>query len=1423
MDGVITYDLVSGTNRQFVTEADWIPGFWNYLLDLDRDDLVAELIQNDLDQDATRTVISFEEDRLICEGNGRPVEAEGWQRLRKIQGAGDSVPTKRRKIGVKNHGLKTAFTIGDELQLMSAGLGIIQTLYAKGRNEAPYPGASAMPIADPLAPANGCRVTIWYRNESIRPSQGEANILGPVSEQEIDELFLSACANTPEQFAGIVSPEVVPNYEIVLRHCRLGEARFRFSCTKPHKIAKRIEVFRRRCRVSGTVTSLPKDLQEQAARRLVPLKGRLRQRVADFFRRDRYFFVEVSWPTNQRGKPRIGIGRFRYPIGYPKTSHEARTGHGVNFNAPIASDNKRHGPARNEATNEELGAACELLLTDVLARYTIPRWGPDGLNLLIPSPSIDNYDKTIRPLLAALARQGALPLLNWRTAAELVCKGKRQEVNAVARRLAVRKNSMEERKYRFVIPVTTWKKGAINPTLSLLCPRSEMQLDPRTHTDIVRLLADYKTPGFNEDFTTFDENDVFSRVMGEGNEYFSAIADPQREFAEPLIVRSYLDLIKLALDEGKCDHSIEESLMETLLIPDIHAQATSLRELYYRAPLPSDVPGLRLPPVMHLDIVAHPLLKRRKWHRPKYTMAQFLEDDTLRTADEDTRRLFWKWLSDNAWSVAPRERPKLADLAIWPDENGSLCRISDLCDPRSQRIGEVLVNSIRRPHPKVRNSKLVSTKSRARTSIRRVPTKEELVLWLDTRLAGITLGETPDAAIYRELIRFEADLTILCKDIAIARLLKATEFTLPALAQDGSIQPRTALVMPGRSNDRLALLSRFLLKEQRHVAVLDKLSPSLSVPTTAMLLDTLSEDPTNFSFLQARLQHLLSITEPNDEGRRQLADMPILPVRNQPRAPMTLAFTGNRGDYWGTWKTRVSGKGLSQEDQDRYRAAGVTSELPNLETSRAFFEWLCTQKQAVLEQHMPCVLRHILHPDGPTRWAKAFTDTPFIPAAGQEGLRLVSLRMALRKPVYLPDAGDLGDAVIGKDSGVLLIVDHVKEVVEPISERLCNLGIRSLREALKEPVNVTGAGDVVRASDNVLAGFGVLQSFRFRRTLLKRLNELGVESDLVRRDWYHRLGWVKDIHFADEVHAQYRLRGKTYLLQVDAGFDPTSNNFWMKRDRSIGLSSLYESIARQLVFKPGAKPIHLLALERALSIEINDPSYGRLASGVSDPKDDNVITADADRNEYDDNIDVDPGEAVFGHSPFEPDKTRNSPTPSPIHSNSEGAPRRSVHRNKTSSSWGNEGPPKDTPELEREHIETLKTNHYASHCQMCLCERLPQDLAPIGSYIEWEEVRRRIMEAHHVDLKSAGGARHAGNLLLLCTLHHNNFGRRLTRAAVTAALRANTKDKMIDFGVGSKVNGRQIELVIPDTGEVVELFFTNEHAIFWLSHGQTSD
>lgn len=1081
---------------QFVTEADWIPGFWNYLLDLNRDDLIAELIQNDLDQDATRTVISFERDHLICEGNGRPVEADGWKRLRKIQGAGDSVPAKRGKIGVKNHGLKTAFTIGDEIRLMSAGQAIVQTLYAHGRNRPPHPGASPAPVADPEGPLGGCRIIIRHRNAPIEPRHGEANVLGAVGAEEIDALFRAACASAPEQFAGIVSPEVAPRYEIVLRHWRLGEARFEFSCTKPRKITKRIELFRRRCTVSGTVSGLPDGLQEQAARRLVPLKGRLRQRVADFFRRGNRFFVEVSWAVDGHGKPKAGTGRFRYPIGYPADSHQARTGHGAYFNAPIASDNKRHGPARNEATNGELRAACEALLIDVLARHAVPRWGPDGLNPLVPSPGAENQDEAVRPLLAALASQGAMPTLTW-AAVTALFEPKARKAKAAPRRLAVPRGAAETRRYRFVIPAPTWASETSDHALSIVSPRFELQLDPRTHTAIVDLLTDQQTSGFGETFVTFDQEDAFSRLTDGGNDYFDALSDPEADLAHPFIARGYLDLIQAATGNECCDDDTEDVLQDALLLPELSGQPAPFRELHSSAVLPSDVPGLNFPPILHPALAGHPLFKRRKWRRPRYTMAGFLESGTLQNADDDTRRLFWNWLRRNERRITPRERPKLAGILIWPDDKGRLCVVSDLCDPRSRRVAGVLRNFIRQPHEQVRRSRLVSSGGKARTAVRRSPTDQEVTDWLNDRLALFPASVTPDARTVLALGKFEADLATLLQDAGIARALKGADMTLPALAQDGSIQERTTLVMPDRAVERLALPTRFLLRNRQRAAALDKLSPVLTAPTVAMLLDAFAEDGANFAALQPRLHQFVSFTEPDDDYRAQLADLPTIPVHGSPLPPSALAFTGTRGDYWGAWKRRLSGKGLPQNDQERYRAAGVTSALPDRETSRAFFTWLSEQDESVLQRHIRCVLRHILHRDGPVHWAAIFTDIPFIPARSRDGIHLVSLRTAQRRPVFLPDAEDVAEAIVQHDPGALLVIDHVREVAEPVRGPLRNLGIRSLREALREPESMHGAGETAPAGIDVVERLRALRSRHFRQTFFKRLSTLGVETDLV--------------------------------------------------------------------------------------------------------------------------------------------------------------------------------------------------------------------------------------------------------------------------------------------------------------------------------------
>ena len=82
-----------------------------------------------------------------------------------------------------------------------------------------------------------------------------------------------------------------------------------------------------------------------------------------------------------------------------------------------------------------------------------------------------------------------MPVLKWRAAAELLLKRKTQRLKAAIRRVAVRDGTARKRRYKLVVPIATWSLNTVDPALAVLCPRSELQLDPRTHPEIVRLLT----------------------------------------------------------------------------------------------------------------------------------------------------------------------------------------------------------------------------------------------------------------------------------------------------------------------------------------------------------------------------------------------------------------------------------------------------------------------------------------------------------------------------------------------------------------------------------------------------------------------------------------------------------------------------------------------------------------------------------------------------------------------------------------------------------------------------------------------------------------------------------------------------------------------------------------------------------------------
>ena len=1422
------FNIEIGSDSEFVTEVDEIPIVWNYLLGLNRNALIAELVQNDLDQDATRTIIRFEEDQLICEGNGRPVDSEGWARLRKLQGAGDSVPAKRGKIGAKNHGLKTAFAIGDELHLSSAGLKIVQTLYANGRNNQPRPGAYKRPVLDPEAPDNGCRVVIKYRKEEIKSVIGEAFTLPAFNLQESDELFKNSCRSIPEQFIGIVSPYVVKSYEIVLKHWQLGEAKFKFSCSHPHKKLKykRFEVFRRRCIVSGYKDSLPQNLMEEVAIRMFPLEGQLKQRVASFYQRPRNrHFVEISWQVNRKGKPKKGVGKFRYPIGYPEGSAHALTGHYISFSAPIVSDSERHGPAKNEPSNEQLRELCEGLLVDTIEFYLVRKWRASGLILLIPNPNVSGGDDIVRPLLAKIACDGAMPTLKWEAATIQVMNAKKRKtlskLSSVLKRVS-KEDTFVESKYRFVIPVATWKEDEIDASLTAVCPRSELQLDSHVHREIIKLLTEGNTEGFEDEFITFDENDALARARGMGNDYFPACTDYEKEFTEPLFVRFYLDVIHNWLGCNDSDTDLEKKLQEALLLPDSNANPVRFQDLYASAPLPNNVPGLTLPHVLHHEVANHPIFDRRKWSRPKYKFKNFLASGVIQDSDEHTKRLFWEWYCQNERKISKVDRAKLADIEIWPDIAGNFCRISDFCIPSDRRITIILGISIKRPHASVSKLRLVTIGKKGKTSIRCIPTQDEIENWISARTAQFPIGEGSSSQVKTSLNRFETELTILLKNRGIARLLKKTEIVLPALAQDSSIQPRNELVMPSKENCRLELRRRFLLNLGSNSIPLNKLSPALSEPTVEILLSTFEEDPRNGGALHARLSRFITLTQEAVERRLELTELPIIPVEGNYKPPCKLAFVGiAKPDYYGKWKLRIPGTGLSQDDQARYRNVGVTSATLNQQTSIGFFRWLSKQSSEVIKEHLPCVLHQVLDKCGPESWAENYTDVRVIPICNREGLQLVSLHTARTSPVYLPDAkAELAKAVVNRDSYVSLAVIGIEGVKRPISRELQNLGVKSLREAIGEPKCVTGNGSSDQISPELEKVFRHLNDSKFRKTIVNRFNSLGVDSNLMRHNWENRLSAIKKLAFTDKVEVHYQFRTRKYTIEEESGFDLESGVFYVDQQYTENVDVICETIARQLIFKPApaTETMHHLTLKRALEMDFQYQSYGEEAKSDNDDlKSENGNFGD----------DTETGEAIFGHSPFEPDPARNIPEQvqfSPVNpgSSQESSTGRSSDGGSNFVDCDNfteRQTDSYTLQLERQHKNAIR-NLYANHCQICLCKQEPNILAPVSSYVHWAELRQKVMQVHHVDLKSAGGVAHAGNLIVLCTYHHDNYGPRLTRKDITNALRDKPEKKRIKFGTNreeqSLVDGKMVKILIPDKGDSVRIFITDQHAKFWL-------
>ena len=287
-------------DETYVTQFDAEPEFWQYLGGLRREDIITELIQNELDADSTHTRIVFDVTGFSCEGNGSAIDEDGWTRLSFIRGAGHQAPRKRNRIGVKNHGLKTYFTLGDEILLLSAGMLFKQTLYCDGPDSLPRPGTFERPIRDLDAPTVGCRVRVPYRTRLLATSVGEPLEFAVPAAEMIETLFEDACKDIPGRFIGAICPGVRERYRIEISHHLRGKVTYHFRCSPAKDLRGGGRLFTRTCTVSGDTSNFPPSLREKAFDFVVQLPIGSAHEIPQFYQAHRGFEQRLPGVLLQR-------------------------------------------------------------------------------------------------------------------------------------------------------------------------------------------------------------------------------------------------------------------------------------------------------------------------------------------------------------------------------------------------------------------------------------------------------------------------------------------------------------------------------------------------------------------------------------------------------------------------------------------------------------------------------------------------------------------------------------------------------------------------------------------------------------------------------------------------------------------------------------------------------------------------------------------------------------------------------------------------------------------------------------------------------------------------------------------------------------------------------------------------------------------
>jgi hypothetical protein len=1354
-----------------------------FLTDLTAFDVVVEFIQNELDAGSTKTKITFGSEALICEGNGKTIDATGWDRLRYVLGAGGDVAPKVGGIGAKNHGLRSAFLLGDNIIVQSDGHRIDLTVRGAETNPSKFFPAVWPKIADPAAPKTGTRITVPYRKTPLIVPNGDQTGLDVETPEKIAALFTEAVVNSPSRFIAASAPGRSWRYELTFA---FGDtvSKFVFECELLK--GKFAGLFRRTCRLQEAGRRSSFVLRQLGTAFDLKLTDEDRAKVPKLFQRGTRLLGEISWHVDRNDTPLMGCGALRYPIGYP--IENVRSGYGFDISGPFISGRARHSLSGDARNNLICKVGCTAFV-DIIRKKLIPLFGAKSLDLVssLNFPDADAEKRLINDLLNA----GALPI------AKTVSRSKRgifkPEMMDVSSSLKV------------IIANLSYEPSRVAANLVRLAVSAPNLLHPDVHDSVTSTLQHMRKDG-DARVAIFDEFAAARTILIEQTP--SEKQDATIDWIEDVI--SVLSELESSRHRKPLPADFVQKLKTEGRLPSESGTASSWAHIRRSTKLVPAIPGIVDPEILHPRLLKLNLLKEGPLKIPKFNLDEFVSNKDFSKASTDSRQRFFMWLRKSHSDLNPRALAKIASYPIWPGVDGEHRTLDDYCWPKSLDLRNLVHSANIAPASEVVSFPGLRRSHNGALRLRVKPTEDELRIWYviqtDIIYEFVEADKSQDAI--KEVFKLEK---------ALDWLRQLDEYDIKGIAKGHNTFTR--------SGDYKSVADIHCpTREVEHCGLLDVdvaggifiglyvLLGSYQKPIKAALVRVLVSD-TNQLLLYNRLETYKSL----GYGLSDLSGEPIIVVRGQAMAPDKLTFP-SKTNFWGEWKTTLENFSDIPDRVALLEGVGVVRQALREELSCNFFDWLSKQNKARQMRHLPQIIRHWGdRRHGPLRWVKNNPTIPCIPVRGSKvDFDLLSYERAasVRANIFLPDFREIQEKLIVDNTSTRLIITSVKGVVDSVLDVMDEAGLQSLRMKAGRPIQIL-TSDGVEHEPKLDAVFRLVQSKDVMKRLTQLLPEFNVPVSSLRRDWKRRLEALKGVRITGRLRALFAVLNCKYEIEAIGGVDEPSQLLCIDRKADPKLA-FYAALAEHL-FAENGNPLWAYGLRLAIESS-HEPTFVDFNADLDeDPEGDENSDQDEDKGEPKEAEPPRPGHGI-SKAKMEPivpkpnplgdisDETKMSGKKQPQFKGTR-APSSTDHR-------------RNSIEEEEQKLE-LKQNHYAWHCQACLGRYDAIKAAPSQSYVYLPSIRRRLIEAHHVDHLQNKGVIGAKNLIVLCTFHHDYLGDRLSSMAIKGALATakrvtRTFPSNAEGTTFNKLEGWLAEIIIDSEVDKLPLFFTDQHAEAWV-------